>query len=210
MKNTVKKSAQKEAETQEIFKPDLAEKVRSFVSEWAVTIILLLFGTTTLVQAFVIPTGSMEDNLLIGDRMAEEVKIAAGSAYPLPEEIVVTLRGRDLVTGLPKTVEISSVEIREAIASSVNAIVETVKEAIEETPPELVADLMAHGIVLAGGGALLKGLDQRLAQETKMRVYVADDPLTCVARGCGEALEEIEILRKVEVPVQYARPPRRL
>mgnify|MGYP000085468378 CR=1 FL=1 len=149
-------------------------------------------------------------NLLIGDRMAEEVKIAAGSAYPLPEEIVVTLRGRDLVTGLPKTVEISSVEIREAIASSVNAIVETVKEAIEETPPELVADLMAHGIVLAGGGALLKGLDQRLAQETKMRVYVADDPLTCVARGCGEALEEIEILRKVEVPVQYARPPRRL
>ena len=147
-------------------------------------------------------------NLLIGERMAEEVKIAAGSAYPLPEEKLVTLRGRDLVTGLPKAIDVSSVEIREAIDGSVAAIVEAVRTTIEETPPELVADLMAHGIALAGGGALLAGIDQRLSHETKMRVYKAEDPLTCVVRGTGEALEEIEILRKVEVPVQYAKPPR--
>ncbi|MBI4316903.1 MAG: rod shape-determining protein [Chloroflexi bacterium] len=147
-------------------------------------------------------------NLLIGDRTAEQVKLAVGSAYPLPEEKVVTLRGRDLVTGLPKSIEVSSIEIREAITGSVSSIVDAVKTTIEETPPELVADLMNQGITLAGGGALLAGLDQRLSQETKMRVYVADDPLTCVVRGTGETLEEIEILRKVEVPVQYASAPR--
>jgi rod shape-determining protein MreB len=147
-------------------------------------------------------------NLLIGERMAEEVKIAAGSAYPLTDEKLVTLRGRDLVTGLPKSIEISSVEVREAISSSIAAIVDAVRSTIEETPPELVADLMAQGIALAGGGALLAGVDQRLSHETKMRVYQAEDPLTCVVRGTGEALEEIEILRKVEVPVQYAKPPR--
>jgi rod shape-determining protein MreB and related proteins len=147
-------------------------------------------------------------NLLIGERMAEEVKIAVGSAYPLFEERLVTLRGRDLVSGLPKAIEISSVEVRDAIANPLNSIVDAVKTTIEETPPELVADLMAHGIALAGGGALLQGLDERLSHETRMRVYVAEDPLTCVVRGTGEALEEIEILQKVEVPVQYARPPR--
>ncbi|HVB96105.1 MAG TPA: rod shape-determining protein [Chloroflexota bacterium] len=147
-------------------------------------------------------------NLLIGERMAEEVKIAAGSAYPLVEEKMVTLRGRDLVTGLPKSIEVSSVEIREAISGSVAQIVEAVRTTIEETPPELVSDLMAQGIALAGGGALLAGLDERLSHETKMRVYRADDPLTCVVRGTGEVLEELEILYKVEVPVQYARPPR--
>ncbi len=147
-------------------------------------------------------------NLLIGERMAEEVKIAAGSAYPLQEEKLVTLRGRDLVTGLPKSIDVSSVEIREAISGSVAAILDAVRSTIEETPPELVADLMAHGIALAGGGALLAGMDQRLSHETKMRVYQADDPLTCVVRGTGEALEELEILQKVEVPVQYAKPPR--
>jgi rod shape-determining protein MreB and related proteins len=147
-------------------------------------------------------------NLLIGERMAEDVKIAAGSAYPLSEEKLVTLRGRDLVTGLPKSIEISSVEIREAISGSISAIVEAVRSTIEETPPELVADLMAHGIALAGGGALLAGMDQCLSHETKMRVYQAEDPLTCVCRGTGETLEEIDILRKVEVPIQYGRPPR--
>src|SRR6266852_7711231 len=147
-------------------------------------------------------------NLLIGERMAEEVKISAGSAYPLAEEKLVQLRGRDLVTGLPKSIEVSSVEIREAISGSVSQIIEAVRTTIEETPPELVSDLMAQGIALAGGGALLAGLDERLSHETKMRVYRADDPLTCVVRGAGEALEEIEILHKVEVPVQYARPPR--
>ena len=147
-------------------------------------------------------------NLLIGERMAEEVKIAAGSAYPLAEERLVALRGRDLVTGLPKSIEISSVEIREAISGSVAAIVEAVRTTIEETPPELVADLMSQGIALAGGGALLAGMDQRLSHETRMRVYQADDPLTCVVRGAGEALEELDLLHKVEVPVQFAKPPR--
>lgn len=147
-------------------------------------------------------------NLLIGERMAEEIKIAAGSAFPLPEERMVTLRGRDLVTGLPRAIDISSVEVREAISGSVGSIVEAVRTTLEETPPELVADLMAHGIALAGGGALLQGIDRRLSNETKMRVYVADDPLTCVVRGTGESLEELEILQKVEVPVQFAHPLR--
>ncbi len=147
-------------------------------------------------------------NLLIGERMAEEVKIAVGSASPLEEEKTALLRGRDLVGGLPRSMEISSIEVREAISGSVAAIVEAVKDTLEETPPELVADLMVHGIALAGGGALLRGLDKRLTQETKMRVYVAEDPLSCVVRGTAEALNEMEILNKVEVPVQYARAPR--
>ncbi len=115
--------------------------------------------------------------------MAEQVKIEAGSAYPLEPELMVELRGRNLVTGLPEAVDVSSVELREALRNSVGIIVDTVRQAIDETPPELIADLMEHGIALAGGGALLKGLAQRLTEETKMRVYVADDPLSCVARG---------------------------
>lgn len=144
-------------------------------------------------------------NLLIGERMAEEVKIAIGSAFPMEPEQTVMLRGRDLVTGLPRSTEISSLEVRDAIGNSVAAIVDAVKSTIEETPPELIADLMNQGIVLAGGGALLKGLDKRLIQETKMHVYVADDPLGCVVRGTGESLKAMEMLRKVEVPVQYSR-----
>jgi rod shape-determining protein MreB len=138
-------------------------------------------------------------NLLIGERTAENVKIEAGSAFPLPEERKVTLRGRDLVTGLPRAVEVSTVEIREAISIPVNTIVEAVKTTIEETPPELVTDLMEHGIVLAGGGALLAGMDQRLSYETKMTVYVAEDPMTCVVRGAGKVLEEMDTLRKLLV-----------
>ncbi len=136
-------------------------------------------------------------NLLIGERMAEEAKIAAGSAYPLQEEVLFPLRGRNLVTGLPQEIEVSSVEIREALANSVNIIVETVKSAVDDTPPELIADLMKDGIALAGGGALLRGLAQRLTDETNINVYVADDPLTCVARGAGMALQNLEVLRKV-------------
>ena len=147
-------------------------------------------------------------NLLIGERTAEEVKIQAGSAYPLEQERMVNLRGRDLVSGLPRQIEVSSVEIREALMGPINAIIDAVKTTIEETPPELVADLMNHGIAMAGGGSLLAGLDKRVEMETKMRVYVAEDAKTCVVRGTGEALEEIDILRKVEVPVQYAKPPR--
>lgn len=147
-------------------------------------------------------------NLLIGERTAEEIKISAGSAYPMEGETTVTLRGRDLATGLPKSVEVSAVELREALSGSINAIVDAVRSTIEITPPELISDLMAHGIALAGGGALLRGLDRRLAQETKFPVYVADDPLTCVVRGTGEALEEPEILEKVQAPLARRRPPR--
>ncbi|MCU0494478.1 MAG: rod shape-determining protein [Chloroflexaceae bacterium] len=133
-----------------------------------------------------------EYNLLIGERMAERAKIVAGSAYPLDEEIKVVLRGRDLLTGLPKAVEVSSVELREGIAGPVNAIVQEVRSALEETPPELVADIMEHGITLAGGGSMLHGLDKRIAAETKMPVYVAEDPLSCVARGAGKMVENFE------------------
>lgn len=133
-----------------------------------------------------------EHNLAIGERMAEAAKIAAGSAYPLEEERRVVLRGRDVVTGLPKAVEVSSVELRQAIAGPVDAIVEVVKMTLEETPPELVADIMERGITLAGGGALLLGLDKRLAAETRMPVHVAQDPLSCVVRGCGRIVENID------------------
>jgi rod shape-determining protein MreB len=132
-----------------------------------------------------------EYNLLVGERMAEKVKIAAGSAYPLDEEIKVVLRGRDMLTGLPKAVEVSSVEIREGIAGPVNTIVAEVRAALEETPPELVADIMEHGIMLAGGGALLHGLNLRIAAETKMPVHIATDPLSCVARGAGMMVENM-------------------
>jgi rod shape-determining protein MreB len=136
-------------------------------------------------------------NLLIGERMAERVKIEIGSAYPLPEEKIMTVRGRNLVTGLPEAVDMSSIEIREALANSVSTIVETVKASLDETPPELIADLMETGIVLGGGGAQLQGLAQRLTEETKMRCWVAPDPLTCVAAGAGKVLEELDMLRVV-------------
>ncbi|MDQ2652402.1 MAG: rod shape-determining protein, partial [Chloroflexota bacterium] len=119
-----------------------------------------------------------------------------GSAYPLEEELRVTLRGRDLLTGLPKAVEVSSVELRDAISQPVNTIVEVVKTAIEETPPELVADIMEQGITLAGGGALLLGLDRRLQTELKKPVYRADDPLTCVARGTGRVAEALHLYER--------------
>jgi len=141
-------------------------------------------------------------NLLIGEQMAEKVKIQAGSAYPLEPELTVELRGRNLVTGLPEAVDVSSVELREALRNSVSIIVDTIRQAIDETPPELIADLMEHGIALAGGGALLKGLAQRLTEETKMKVYVAEDPLSCVARGAGMVLEDFDILQKTLASMQ--------
>ncbi len=147
-------------------------------------------------------------NLLIGERTAEEVKIAAGSAFPMEDEIVVTLRGRDLATSLPKVVEVSSVEIRDALSGSISAIVEAVRGTIEITPPELVADLMTQGIALAGGGALLQGLDRRLAQDTRFPVYVAEEPELCVVRGTGEVLEEADILRKVQANLATRKAPR--
>jgi len=136
-------------------------------------------------------------NLLIGERMAERAKIAAGSAFPLPEERTITLRGRNLINGLPQSVEISSIELREAMAPSINVIVDTVKDAIDETPPELVADLMEAGICLAGGGGMIRGLDDRLEDSVKIRVWVAEDPMTCVARGAGIVLEDFDYWARV-------------
>ena len=155
----------------------------------------------------VIQFARREYNLLIGERMAEKAKIVAGSAYPLEEEIKVVLRGRDLLTGLPKAVEVSSVELREGIASPVNTIVAEVRAALEETPPELVADIMEYGIMLAGGGAQLLGLDKRIAAETKMPVHIADDPLSCVARGAGKMVEEFEntVYRRILTNTQQTR-----
>jgi rod shape-determining protein MreB len=147
-------------------------------------------------------------SLLIGERTAEEIKIIAGSAFAIDGEPTVTIRGRDLATGLPKSVDVSSVELRDALSGSINAIIDAVRSTIEITPPELIADLMAHGIALAGGGALLRGLDRRLAQETKFPVYVAEDPLSCVVRGTGEALEETEMLAKVQARLGNRRVPR--
>ena len=147
-------------------------------------------------------------NMLIGERMAEEIKIEAGSAFPLEEEDSIEIRGRDLATGLPKSVDVSTVELRDALSGSIGAIVEAVRSTIEITPPELVADLMYRGIALAGGGALLRGLDRRLAQETKFPVYVAEEPLFSVVQGTGEMLEETEILEKVQASLASRKPPR--
>jgi rod shape-determining protein MreB and related proteins len=128
-------------------------------------------------------------NLYIGERMAEKVKIAIGSAYPLKEELTVDVRGRNLVTGLPEAIEISSVEIRDAISSSIAVIVKTIRDALDEAPPEILADLLDSGICLAGGSAQLKNLADRLSNDLRVRVWVAEDPMTCVARGCGMILE---------------------
>ena len=134
-------------------------------------------------------------NLLIGERMAERAKIEIGSAYPLPEERTMTVRGRNLITGLPDAVDVSSIELREALSSSVQVVIDTVKDALQETPPELVADLMETGICMAGGGSQLAGLTERLAGEVNMRVWLAEDPITCVARGAGRVLEDYDNLR---------------
>jgi rod shape-determining protein MreB len=138
-------------------------------------------------------------NLLIGERMAERAKIGIGSAFPLPEEKTMTLRGRNLINGLPQTVEISSIELREAMAPSVNVIVDTVRDALDETPPELVADLMESGVCLAGGGAQIQGLADRLEDVIKMRVWVAEDSMTCVARGAERVLEDLDNYERVLV-----------
>lgn len=138
-------------------------------------------------------------NLLIGEPTAERVKIDIGSAYPLPQERVIPVKGRHLVTGLPAVVEVSSIEIRDAISGSVNILIDTVKDALDDTPPELVADLMESGICLAGGGGQLRGLAQRIQEEVNIRTYVAEDPMTCVARGAGRILEDYNNLRRLLV-----------
>ncbi|NPU99468.1 MAG: rod shape-determining protein [Candidatus Omnitrophica bacterium] len=136
-------------------------------------------------------------NLMIGERTAEMIKIGIGSANKIGEEKKIDIKGRDLLNGLPKTVTITSEEIRECLQEPINAIVEVVKTTLEETPPELAADIMERGIMLAGGGSLLRGLDKLLSMETGLPVIVADDPLTCVAMGTGKALDEMDRLRSV-------------
>jgi rod shape-determining protein MreB and related proteins len=138
-------------------------------------------------------------NLLIGERTAERIKIDLGSGYPLKEELKMEIKGRDLVEGVPKTLTISDEEIREALAEPVATIVEAVRMALERTPPELSADIMDKGIVLSGGGALLRNLDQRLRDETGLPVVLAEDPLASVVLGTGKVLSDIDLLRKVSI-----------
>lgn len=144
-----------------------------------------------------------EFKLLLGEKTAEDIKIAIGSAYELGEELEATMRGRDLINGLPKEIIVSDSEIREAIQRSVKTLVNAIKSTVEQTPPELVSDIMERGIVLAGGGSLLRGLDKLVAEETQMPVRIAEDPLTAVVRGCGIVLEDLDKLREVLVPTQY-------
>jgi len=143
-----------------------------------------------------------EYNVMIGERTAEEIKIEIGSAYPLAQEEDAEVRGRDLLTGLPKNIILSSEEIRTAIEEPLLAIVAAIKGTLEQTPPELSSDIMDRGIVLTGGGSLLKGLDELLRQETGMPVHVTDEAMTCVVVGSGKALEEIDVLKKVLIGTQ--------
>ena len=143
-----------------------------------------------------------EYNVMIGERTSEEIKIEIGSAYPLPEEEDAEVRGRDLLSGLPKNIILSSEEIRAAIEEPLSAIITAIKSTLEKTPPELSSDIMDRGIVLTGGGSLLKGLDERLRQETGMPVHVTEDPMICVVMGSGKALEEIDVLKKVLIGTQ--------
>ncbi len=138
-------------------------------------------------------------NMLIGDKTAEDIKISIGSAFPSKENKAVELRGRDLLQGLPKFINITSSEIREAIMNSLNIIIESIKDAIEETPPELLSDIADQGIVIAGGGALIPGIDKLIADRVRMPVRIAQDPLTCVVRGTEIVIEDIDLLSKVEV-----------
>lgn len=136
-------------------------------------------------------------NLLIGERTAEQIKMQIGMAYPSDEVLTMTIKGRDQAAGLPRTQEINSDEIRDALSDPIRQIVQGVRSALEHTPPELSADIVDKGIVLTGGGALLKNLDILIREETGLPVFIADDPLTCVVMGCGQALDEIELLREV-------------
>lgn len=147
-------------------------------------------------------------NLLLGIRSAEDVKIKIGSAYPFAEAKTTQMRGRDLVSGLPKEVTITDAQVREALMHSLKVIVNNIKAVIEEIPPELISDILDKGIVLAGGGALLQGLDKLVHEATQMPISIAEDPLTCVVRGAGVVVEDLETLREVLVPTNFAKIPR--
>lgn len=136
-------------------------------------------------------------NLMIGEPTAEEIKIKIGSAYPLEQELTMDVKGRDLVAGLPKTLTVTSAEVREALQEPISAILESIRISLERCPPELSADLVDRGIVLAGGGALLRGIDKLIAEETGLPVHIADDPMSAVAEGTGRVLQELNFLKKV-------------
>lgn len=138
-------------------------------------------------------------SLLLGETTAEDVKISIGSAVAQEKEGYAVVRGRDLETGLPKSVKLSSSEVREALAPTLQEMINAISETIEETPPELVSDIMKRGIIMAGGGSLLKGIDKKISEETKMNVYIAEDAITCVVRGCGKLLENSRLLGKIRV-----------
>lgn len=148
-----------------------------------------------------------EFNLFLGEKTAEDIKIAIGSAYPQEEGLEMNMRGRDLVTGLPKEVVINDAHVRKALSRSIKILVDNIKATIEETPPELVADIMTRGIILVGGGAMLRGLDKLINEQTKMPVKIADDPLTAVARGAGVVLEDIEKLRVILLSMEGEKSP---
>jgi rod shape-determining protein MreB len=146
-----------------------------------------------------------EYNLMIGERSAEQIKLAIGNAFPKPKDEYMEVRGRDLITGLPKNVTITSTEINEALREPINAIVDAIKFTLEKTPPELASDIMDKGIMLAGGGALLSGMDKLIKEETGMPVMIAEDPLDCVAIGAGKVIEEIESLKRVLISPRKLR-----
>jgi len=138
-------------------------------------------------------------SLLIGERTAEQIKLAIGNAYPFEEEKTYEVKGRDLIAGAPKTIEVNSEEIRDALADPVSAIIDTIKTALERTPPELAADIVDNGIILAGGGSMLANLDILIKEKTGLPVALAEDPLTCVVRGSGKVLQDMDLLRQVTI-----------
>ncbi len=150
-----------------------------------------------------------EFNLLVGERTAEDVKIAIGSAYPQPKPLSMMIRGRDLVSGLPKEIKANDEQIREALSRSIRIIINNIKTIIEETPPELISDIMQRGIILAGGGSLIRGLDKAIANHTEMPVRMMEDPLTAVVRGTGIVLEDLDNLKEVLIDNQYDDRPLR-
>ncbi len=146
--------------------------------------------------------------LLIGEKTAENIKIAIGSALPLPEPVEIEVRGRDLITGLPRAVLVTDEDIRIAMAPAIQTLIEGVREVLENTPPEILADIMHRGIVLVGGGALIKGLNVLLEKKVKMPIHIAEDPITAVARGTGVVLENLEKYKDIIIDTQYESPPR--
>ncbi len=159
-------------------------------------------------NADIIQFAREEHKMLLGEKSAEDIKMAIGSAHPQEEKLEFVMRGRDLISGLPKEIILTEDQVRKALSRSVKTLIRAIKDTVEETPPELITDLMERGIILAGGGALLRGLDQLIHEETTMPVKVAEDPLTCVVRGCGVVLEDVDALKEVLISTQYDPPPR--